>query len=174
MIRGLSAADILRSRGVLSGLGTPAEKKSAQDNIENSIQLRRKIEPLLKKHTAALKAVNPWWVENFTKKGDELYNIRRNVDEKSDSDWTGWTDYVKGTAADLVAYQGLLKQLEAIDAAARPASPPPAARPPASGSATTAEQPPAEQTTEGGKSNTMMYVGLGVAALLIFMAFSEE
>jgi hypothetical protein len=170
MIRGLSAYDILRSRGV-AGLGTVDEKKTAQDNVNASLLLRRKIEPLYKKHLAALKKINPWWADNFNATAEELYKMRDNIDSKSESDWTGWADYVKGTAADRLAYEALLKQLEAIDAGAKP---PPSQRPPTSGPATPEQKTETETPPADGKSNTMLYVGLGVAALLIFMAFSGE
>lgn len=181
MIRGLSAVDMLRARGV-AGLGVGQDDKDEAFRrlgiLDAAVEQAKALFP---KYKARLKADKNWWADNFDAKIKEYEEFKLDVQARSPytllPTWSSVLERLTRDADGFIKIRDVMREYERKGSSA-PAQKPPSSSgaskpPPSSGAATTDLAPPPEAAAEG-ESNTMMYVGIGVAALLILMAFSSK
>ena len=188
-MHGLSALHMMQARGFnggVYGLGEePGKRAQAQQKLTQLTTVVNAAADYYAKYKDRLKADKNWWADNYDAKKKEIDEFIADVQAKIAATSsaivdaaTVWFTTLDRLDRDIDGWMKFRDTVRAYERAPaqKPAAPkpPPSSAPPASSLPTPPpDQAPTPDAAAGG-SNTMMYVGLGVAALLVVMAFSSK
>lgn len=149
------------------GLGlAPATKEQALAKAQEVLLLILKIQPDVRTYYTQLKAVDPWWAENFNNRLQDFYDFRTSIENLSEG-----VPAVNEAFNTLVSMENAYLALQSTLANIK--------NPPAGGSSppppnTDKNPPPPWAPPADKKPNYFLWAGIGLAVAAVFLLSSED